>query len=209
MAAPRATQRRSPDPNSVFLNVPFDRRYESLFVTLVGTLVSLGRTPRSVLEISESGEERLERIQGLLEKCRVSIHDLSRVGIKGGVRFNMPFELGLACSLRRYAGHHDFVVLEAQRHRVDRTLSDLRGIDPGVHGNRVGGMMVCVRDRLGVTGQEPKRHDVEWVRRRLRRVATRIKDEEGQYTIFHRGTYLQLVYAATELASSRGLIHAA
>jgi hypothetical protein len=84
------------DPKSVFLNVPYDDEYQSFFVTLVATLVLLGQTPRCVLEIQETGAGRLARIFDLLRSCGVSIHDLCRVGTP--VRFNMPFELGMACT---------------------------------------------------------------------------------------------------------------
>jgi hypothetical protein len=46
----------------------------------------------------EKGDGRLTRIVELMHACRMSIHDLSRIGRPA--RFNMPFELGLACSLK-------------------------------------------------------------------------------------------------------------
>src|SRR3989304_2500148 len=103
-----------PDEKAVFLNVPFDRTYQPLFLALIATLVSIGRVPRSVLEVPDRGQGRLRRIMSLIESCRVSLHDLSRVGAPA--RFNMPFELGLASSLRlrdRGAGRHLVVLLEA------------------------------------------------------------------------------------------------
>jgi len=104
----------------IFLNVPFDRGYEPLFVTLVGTLVFFGQTPRCVLEIRESGQGRLSRLHQLLAACPVSIHDLSRVG--SPVRFNMPFELGMACGLALSNGGHEHIVLDAKPYRLDKTL---------------------------------------------------------------------------------------
>src|SRR2546421_6737362 len=87
-----------PESTHVFINAPFDPSYESLFVTLVGALVFLGQEPHCVLEVPEKGEGRLARIFDLMHSCRLSIHDLSRVGTPA--RFNMPFELGLACALK-------------------------------------------------------------------------------------------------------------
>jgi hypothetical protein len=87
---------------SVFLNIPFDTSYEPLFIALISALVAIGRTPRCVLEVPEQGEGRLRRIFDLIRRCHVSVHDLSRVGLP--VRFNMPFELGLAFALRRMNG---------------------------------------------------------------------------------------------------------
>ena len=94
--------RREAYRRGVFLNVPFDIGYERLFVALISALVSLGRVPRCVLEIPEQGIGRLSRIFRLVRTCPVSVHDLSRVGQP--VRFNMPFELGLAVALYRMEG---------------------------------------------------------------------------------------------------------
>jgi hypothetical protein len=80
----------TPDPKDVFINAPFDDRYEPLFVALVGMLVFLGQKPRCVLEIREKGDGRLARILDLIRACRISVHDLSRVTTP--VRFNMPFD---------------------------------------------------------------------------------------------------------------------
>lgn len=45
----------------VFLNVPYDDRYERLFIALVAGCVGLGLTPRSVLEIP-TNQNRVRRI---------------------------------------------------------------------------------------------------------------------------------------------------
>lgn len=39
------------DPRAVFLNVPFDREYEPVFVGLIAALVHLGLRPTTVLEL--------------------------------------------------------------------------------------------------------------------------------------------------------------
>ena len=78
---------------SVFINSPFDTSYERQFVALLAAIISIGRTPRCVLEVP-GGPGRLSKIFDLLRECEVSVHDLSRVGLPA--RFNMPFELGLA-----------------------------------------------------------------------------------------------------------------
>src|SRR5216110_3608082 len=86
------------DSERVFINIPFDKAYEPLFIPLVGTLVFLRQEPHSVLEVTETGAGRLARILDLMHTCRLSIHDLSRTGVPA--RFNMPFELGLACAIK-------------------------------------------------------------------------------------------------------------
>jgi hypothetical protein len=105
---------------------------ESLFITLIGVLVFLGQKPHCVLEVREKGEGRLARILELMQACRISIHDLSRVSTP--VRFNMPFELGLACALKLlHPLEYELFVLDAKAYRLDETLSDYKGRDPMIH----------------------------------------------------------------------------
>ena len=106
--------KQNADRRSVFLNVPFDESYERLFVALIVSLIAIGRKPRCVLELPEQGQGRLARLIGLIGLCPVSIHDLSRVGLP--VRFNMPFELGMAVALARGSKSRRFVLLEAERY---------------------------------------------------------------------------------------------
>jgi hypothetical protein len=63
---------------SVFLNVPYDSRFESLFLAYIAGVSAFGMTPRTTLEIPGS-ERRLDRIFELIGACPYSIHDLSRV----------------------------------------------------------------------------------------------------------------------------------
>ena len=82
--------------------MPFDGRYAPLYLAAIAGLCGLGLRPRGVVEIA-GAQRRLERIHNLLERCPVSVHDLSRVEMSRGVpRFNMPFELGLAVEMSRH-----------------------------------------------------------------------------------------------------------
>ena len=133
------------DPRHVFINAPFDAAYENLFVALVGTLVFLGQEPHCVLEVPEKGDGRLQRILELIRQCRISVHDLSRIGTP--VRFNMPFELGLACALKlEHPSAYDVFVLDAVEYRLDKTLSDYKGRDPLIHHGTSDGMVACLLD---------------------------------------------------------------
>ncbi len=85
----------------VFLNIPYDEKFERLFLAYIAGISALGLVPRTTLEIPES-TRRLEKIIKLSRSCEYSVHDLSRVELsprkKGKPRvprFNMPFELGL------------------------------------------------------------------------------------------------------------------
>lgn len=192
------------DEDSVFLNVPYDKKYEPLFATLIASIVSLGLTPRCVLEISETGEGRLLRIQELLASCRVSIHDLSRVGTP--VRFNMPFELGLACGLARHDPPHDIVVLEKEPYRLDRTLSDYKGRNPLIHGNSCDRLVTCVLDVFVSPDRATPAAGVRRVAQLLRRLADVIKRQNHIDSVFHRSAFHELARAAMHLAVEEGLI---
>ena len=189
---------------NVFLNVPYDKGYEPLFITMVGALVCLGLTPRCTLEITEGGQGRLNRIQGILETCGSSIHDLSRVGLP--VRFNMPFELGLACNLKRYLPRHEVVVFERVPYRIDRTVSDYKGSDPYIHNGRVRQFVGCILDAFITEHSNPPPFIVRRVTRLLRAAAREIQREYGKTNIFHRSTYLALVSASIQIAAQEGLI---
>jgi hypothetical protein len=191
------------DPQSVFLNVPFDPGYEPSFVTLVGTLISLGQTPRCVLEVRETGKGRLTRIFELVRSCGVSIHDLSRTGMP--VRFNMPFELGIACSLALSGEPHDVVVLDTVRYRLDKTLSDYKGRDPLIYSN-LDELVDAIADVFQVA-DEPAPDLLKKEARFFRRSARVIAVNYGG-TVFRRAAFRALVAAATRRARSQGLIPA-
>src|SRR3954468_22203921 len=141
------------DEQSVFLNVPFDPSYERLFVALICSLVAIGRRPRCVLELPELGQGRLNRLLELIESCPVSINDLSCVNTP--VRFNMPFELGIAVAMRHLDSQRAFIVLEGKRFRLQKTLSDLNGIDPENHNRSSPGVFSCVLSSLGSEAGNP------------------------------------------------------
>jgi hypothetical protein len=193
------------DRSSVFLNVPFDRSYERLFVALIAALVAIGRKPRCVLELPEQGQGRLTRLLSLIWLCPVSIHDLSRVGQP--VRFNMPFELGLAIAFNSYRKSRKFVMLEAKRHRLQITLSDVNGFDPGVHRATVQGVLSCVLSHLGKPSGNPTLAQVRKIYRALSKLVKRLKREHGRDKIFYRPIFNDLVILATEIAEAECLLN--
>lgn len=138
-------QEKSPDEQtsarrqkSVFLNLPYDRRFRNLFLAYLSGVSAFGLIPRATLEIPGSAR-RLDRILSLIESCRYSIHDLSDVQLDRQPpptpRFNMPFELGLTAgiSTNRAQRPHTWFVFESHRWRIQKSLSDLNGTDVYVH----------------------------------------------------------------------------
>jgi len=194
----------APDPKAVFVNVPFDAAYEPLFVTLVGTLVFLGQKPHCVLEVREKGDGRLIRILDLMRTCRMSVHDLSRTGTP--VRFNMPFELGLACALKlQHPTDYEVFVLDAIPYRIDRTLSDYKGRDPLMHGGTCNGMLTGLLDIF-----QTDIHDAAREFRRatlvLRKSAALMKHQVNSTSMFRPLLFRLLVAAATRIAIERSFI---
>src|SRR5262245_41353517 len=195
---------RQSDPRDVFLNVPFDDAYERRFVALIAALVAIGRTPRSVLELPEVGRGRLSRLLQHLRRCGVSIHDLSRVGTP--VRFNMSFELGIAVALSELEGQHKYVLLERIQHRLDRTLSDLRGRDPYVHRGGIRSTIVAVLDVFQSDRDDVAPETVFAVYRNLWLTTNVLKRRYGANTIFSRSLFVRTVAAAGALAADAGLL---
>jgi hypothetical protein len=193
---------------SVFLNVPFDLEYSSLFIALIAGLTALGRTPHCVLEVPSDGRNRLERIFGLIAGCGSSIHDLSRVTLSGDLnvpRFNMPFELGMAYALGQLRSH-SFFILEAKPLRLQASLSDLNGHDPHIHGGDPPGILRCVLDCFGTPLDAPPLSALESLNRRLTTTAKKLQRDHRTDGPFHPFLFRQLAGAATQSARARGLI---
>jgi hypothetical protein len=197
------TARVSVDPKGVFINAPFDSAYEPLFVTLVGGVFFLQYTPHCVLEVRERGEGRLRRIYDLMSACRTSVHDMSR--ISAPVRFNMPFELGLACALNLANPRlHDVLVFDAKPYRMDRTLSDYKGRDAFIHRGTCEGMIGALLDAFESShvGASALRRAT----RELRDLAALLKRDHRAKTIFHPHLFDRLIGGAGDIARKHGLL---
>lgn len=128
--------------SSVFVNCPFDAEYLPLLRPLLFTITILGFTARIATERSESTENRLDKIVGLIRGARFSIHDISRFRARtvGELsRFNLPFELGLSHGSRVFGPRSMqgkcCLILESEPHEFRRALSDLAGVDIKHHNN--------------------------------------------------------------------------
>lgn len=179
-----------------FLNIPYDRRYLSLYLAGIAGLCGLGLRPRAAIEIP-GPQRRLGRVLKLLAECRYSFHDLSRVSLSGGVpRFNMPFELGLAVVLGE-RGRHDWFVLESRRFRLQRSLSDLNGTDPLIHDGSATRLLQALADVF----DRPNEPDVPLmpIFDLLRRQAPTLRRRYG--ALYTRGAFIRLVASATTLAT--------
>jgi hypothetical protein len=131
---------------SVFLNIPYDTDFESLYLAYVVGLTQLGLAINVALAVPHQG--RLRTIIALIDRSDFSIHDLSRVEVYRGVpRFNMPVELGLALYRSHITnGQHRVFICERKQYRAQRSTSDVNGIDPQIHHGTVKGVMVGLRN---------------------------------------------------------------
>lgn len=98
---------------------------------------------------------RFAEIVKMITECNLSIHDISRVELDTDSklpRFNMPLELGADLGLRLEGPAKQrtrkILILDAEPHRYDKTLSDISGMDIEAHGNKVGRVIKHVRDWL-------------------------------------------------------------
>ncbi len=144
---------------SVFINCPFDDDCVPLVRAMLFALVRCRLVPRIATERADSGEVRYRKIVELQKACRFSVHDLSRMD-RGGrrelARYDLPFELGLDFGLRESGldpwRNKRCLVLDTDRYRCQRALSDLAGHDIKAHGDEPERLVRQVRDWLVENG---------------------------------------------------------
>ena len=139
-----------PDPSAVFLNIPYDQEFRSLYVAYIVGLYQLGLVPHLASEIP-GGDRRLSKIFKLIQSCRYSIHDLSRVEVSVAPsavpRFNMPLELGMTITWQNlHPSRHTWFVWESEPYRLLRSASDLNGTDPNIHNGNAEGIFRELRN---------------------------------------------------------------
>lgn len=183
---------------SVFLNIPYDPPFAGLCLAYITALSAMGFVPRATLGIT--GNRRLDRITGLLESCDYSVHDLSRVQLDRNAprtpRFNMPFELGLAVAWAQEHPQQKWFVFESQRRRLNKSLSDLDGTDPYIHGGTVRGVMREVCNAFVRQGKQPAVPQMMQMYRELRRELPRTLKDAGTHSMFTARAFSDLCLGA-------------
>ena len=129
-----------PFERTVFVNCPFDDDYAPLLEAAIFCVVYFGLMPRLANERLEAGENRLDKIVGMIQEAKFSIHDLSRCKARSAgepLRMNMPFEFGIDVGLRRSGwgrlGEKKFLILEENQYDLKSSLSDIAGQDVEFH----------------------------------------------------------------------------
>ncbi|MGH7812468.1 MAG: hypothetical protein ACREQI_00495 [Candidatus Binataceae bacterium] len=202
---PRARRGSIRQSESVFLNIPYDKGYEKLYVALIAGVCGFRLVPRATIEIPTS-DRRLDRIIKLIGSCRFSFHDLSRVELDGSrprtPRFNMPFELGLTAGLAKSRDKsHRWFVLEEVPHRLTKSLSDLNGTDPQIHRGTPAGILTALTNVLTRNRRSPSAKNLKRLYNALISAADKIKKERGG--LFGARAFKELIWAAQSFAAER------
>lgn len=149
---------------NVFINCPFDSEFRPLFDAIVFAVRSIGFRPRCALEISDSGQVRIEKIVQIIRACRLGIHDLSRTELDQVAnlpRFNMPLELGLFLGALKFGDRSQkskrCLIVDRDRYRYQKFCSDLSGHDIEAHSDDELKLVTIVRDWLQSVSTEDDR----------------------------------------------------
>lgn len=134
-------QREKNDKN-VFINCPFDPAYKPLFYAIVFAVYDCGFVARCALEEDDGSQIRVQKIYEIISKCRLGIHDLSRVRLDRSTklpRFNMPLELGAFLGAKYFGSKKQrrkaCLILDSEKYRYQKFISDISGQDIQAHEN--------------------------------------------------------------------------
>lgn len=192
----------------VFLNLPYDSKFEKLYLSYICAIFAFGMIPRVTLEIP-GGARRLDRIFSLIQGCAFSVHDLSRVQLDRKKprtpRFNMPFELGLTVGWEKVRrGRHVWFVMEAEDYRLEKSLSDLKGTDPYIHGGTIEGVFREIGNAFVRRGMQPSVPQMWSIYRHVRDGVPEILRRCGAGSVFQARAFREICIAAS--AAAGGII---
>ena len=189
----------------VFLNLPYDKKFEKLFLAYICGIQALRMDPRVTLEIP-GGARRLDRIFALMQSCQYSVHDLSRVELDrhrpSTPRFNMPFELGLAVAWEKiHPEKHVWFVMESMNYRLAKSLSDLNGTDPYIHRGTIAGVFRELSNSFERTEAQPSVQQMWEIYREVRQGIPAILRQRGARSIFEASAFRDISIAASAAAA--------
>src|SRR5437763_6280396 len=125
-----------------------------MFEAIVFAVIVCGFRPSCARVRLDSSEIRLNKIKGLIESSRYSIHDLSRVeldDVSGLPRFNLPLELGVDLGCKWFSAsrkNKSILIFDAQPYPFQKYISDLGGQDVASHGNEPATAITSIRNWL-------------------------------------------------------------
>lgn len=140
--------------DSVFINCPFDKKYQPLLKAIVYAVYRCGFYPRTAMDEDDGTDSRLHKIMRIISLCKYGIHDISRIQLTASKfpRFNMPYELGLFFGAKYYGTakqrSKQTLVFEKDKFSYQKFISDLNGIDTKAHKDNPLEAIIKVRDWL-------------------------------------------------------------
>lgn len=191
-------------PADVFLNIPYDKQFQHLYLAYISGISAFGLVPRATLEI-RGGTRRLDRIFDLIQHCRYSVHDLSRVELDmkppQTPRFNMPFELGLSVAWERARKKkHTWFVYEARNRRLTKSLSDLNGTDAYIHNATITGVFRELCNSFVRPGRQPSVQQMERIYRDVKKGLPEILRRAGTESVYQARVFKDICVVASASA---------
>lgn len=122
----------------------------------------------------------------------------------------MPFELGLAVA--KAAGprnQHDWFLFESTPHRLNKSLSDLDGTDPYIHGNKAEGVLRALMNALVRHRNPPTFLELNSIYRQVLTAVIKLKKRLGGAPLFEARAFRDLVVLSNDIVArvrGKGLI---
>jgi hypothetical protein len=190
---------------AVFLNAPYDKSFEPLFLAYLVGITGFGLVPRATIQIQGSGH-RITCILELIHSCEYSIHDLSRVELSpppdSVPKFNMPFELGLAYH-HSLSGNHTCFIFESEYKRFERSLGDLKGVDIYQHKSNVEKLFSELTGALVKENLMPSVRDMLAVYILTTETFPSFCSDAGTETLFHSRVFDDVLYFLRKIWADR------
>lgn len=186
-----------------FLNLPYAKRYEPVYLALIAGVAGYGLVPTAAVR-DPSSRYQLDRIYDLIASAQYSFHDLSWMSLDSKhprtPRLNMAFELGLAVAISRSAGvNHQWFVFDTVPYRLDKALSDLGGIRPRIHDHTPESVLRALMNALAREKQQPTLGNLMAIYEDVEVAARQIK-RSYSHDLFDARPFAELTVAANETA---------
>jgi hypothetical protein len=191
------------EPPVAFINVPYSRRYERVYLAFISGAAAHGLVPTAAVR-DPSSRFQLERIYELISSAQYSFHDVSWMTLDRKSprtpRLNMAFELGLAVSVSRSEGaQHEWFVFDTVPYRLDKALSDLGGIRPRIHDRSPESVLRALMNALSRRANQPTFANLMDIYREVEKSGQEIK-RSYSLDLFDTRPFADLVYAANKAA---------
>jgi hypothetical protein len=186
-----------------FINLPYHKRYERVYLAFIAGVSGYGLTPTAAVH-NPASRTQLDRIYDLIAAAQFSFHDLSWMSLDPKPprtpRLNIAFELGLTVAISRMPGaNHQWFVFDTVPYRLDKALSDLGGIRPWIHDRTPQGILRVLMSALGRQRHQPSLANLLAIYHDVEKMAQRIKREYSN-DLFDTRPFADLAYVANDAA---------